>query len=215
MEDILYSVEDGDLFYGVSLEEDWDVPYWVQFYRLKSRIFQNHDLDEAFEWIKKAYELDMDDARVHGQLAILYAKRRSIGKTLFFLDKFCGWSYAKDNKREAVDCLIAVEAPFRERGIALFRLASDFPYVLWAYKHGKVALGEEEKAILKEHLEEKDIVCVQCGERVKKVYRCAGCEVTVYCGHACQKKHWKDHKKSCRREKKSEKESKKKSEKKS
>jgi hypothetical protein len=39
--------------------------------------------------------------------------------------------------------------------------------------------------------------CDGCGEDFDQLQRCKQCKQAVYCGRACQLKHWKVHKKVC------------------
>lgn len=40
--------------------------------------------------------------------------------------------------------------------------------------------------------------CEQCGEKPKKLYRCAGCRFIFYCGQKCQRAAWPSHQEQCR-----------------
>eukprot|EP01104_Vermistella_antarctica_P020311 TRINITY_DN864_c0_g1_i2.p1 TRINITY_DN864_c0_g1~~TRINITY_DN864_c0_g1_i2.p1 ORF type:complete len:444 (+),score=88.20 TRINITY_DN864_c0_g1_i2:48-1334(+) len=47
----------------------------------------------------------------------------------------------------------------------------------------------------------KEVVksCQTCGERLKRLSRCAGCAKVFYCGRECQLKDWKAHKPQCKK----------------
>jgi hypothetical protein len=69
-------------------------------------------------------------------------------------------------------------------------------------------LSEEHKKTIKEKTGLKKIYtrCFQCGDHLKKVYRCSRCNLATYCGTPCQSEHWKVHKKGCHNKQKKAKE---------
>jgi hypothetical protein len=141
--------------------------------------------------------IDMD---VPFHRAKLLMKMGRVDEALISMEATLELARKQDSRFAASSAVVLFEKDVKEKGKSLLELADGkFPNILWALKVSGIELSKEQSAFVKAGASAKEVLCTECGVKLKKVYRCGRCGIAHYCGTSCQKRAWPAHRKVCQK----------------